>query len=248
MTKQAYIDALIEAKKTNKPLDNQLVATDVKTTDEAYAIAWQVAEMQNESVIGYKIAAATPEGMAAFGVTEPIYGVLVNKPVSTIKLQDMNEPKAEIELVFLVKEDLDPNEEMETLVAKLQVCPGLEIPDSRYQDWAGKLSAVQFIADYASASQFVVSDPIPFTHDLLGQTIAELFLDDQSLGKGHSTAVMGHPINPVIWLVKKLNEQGKLVKKGQYISTGSFIPPIPLVKGQYKGVFLGIGEVSLKVE
>jgi ABC-type lipopolysaccharide export system ATPase subunit len=83
----------------------------------------------------------------------------------------------------------------------------------------------------------------------LSQVKAELTLDNQPLVAGDSSEVLGNPLNSLQWLVKKLESQGQKLKKGQRVSSGTFVLPPHLTKGHYLCHFSGdFGDVSLDVK
>ena len=64
---------------------------------------------------------------------------------------------------------------------------------------------------------------------------------DGELDKGQGSDVLEHPLNAVIWLAQDLARQGKSLRKGDYVSVGSFsklLPPKPgmKVEVQYMGL------------
>ena len=50
-------------------------------------------------------------------------------------------------------------------------------------------------------------------------------IDGQTIGTGYGKDVDGHPILPIIWLAKKLSDQGNYLKAGDIVVTGSMLPP-----------------------
>jgi 2-keto-4-pentenoate hydratase len=61
-------------------------------------------------------------------------------------------------------------------------------------------------------------------------TVRLLDLDGKELDSAKGSAILGHPLNAVLWLVKDLNDSGIALKKGDLLSLGSFsrlLPPKP---------------------
>ncbi len=71
------------------------------------------------------------------------------------------------------------------------------------------------------------------------------------LAKAKGDALLGHPLNPVLWLIKDLCETGEKLRPGDLISLGSFARPQPPKAGQtltvrYDGLPTGPIQVSVK--
>lgn len=76
----------------------------------------------------------------------------------------------------------------------------------------------------------------------------KLFKNDQEIETGHSSDVLGNPIESIKWLNKKLHSHGKRLEKGQFISSGTFISPLQLEKGIYIAEYEKVGSVKVEVK
>jgi len=128
------------------------------------------------------------------------------------------------------------------------VLPALEIVDSRYNG-RGKNMLVDSIADAAMCG-FVVLGGRPM--DLLGVDLrrlsASLAINGDIMETGSAAAVMGNPLNAVVWLANKLHEFGVSMQPGDVILSGSFVKAIPFDKGDsITALFDELGEVTLRV-
>ena len=66
-------------------------------------------------------------------------------------------------------------------------------------------------------------------------------VDGVEVDRGKGSDVLEHPLNAVVWLVKDLAREGRLLKPGDLVSLGSFsklLPPKPglAVEAQYQGL------------
>jgi 2-keto-4-pentenoate hydratase len=50
--------------------------------------------------------------------------------------------------------------------------------------------------------------------------------DGKELESSKGTAILGQPLNAVLWLVKDLKASGIVLKKGDLLSLGSFLRPL----------------------
>lgn len=220
----------------------------------AYEIQHALTEMKytdsNEELVGYKVSLTSKETQDLFKSDTPLYGALTTTALSdgTIHLATMSAPLIEIELVFIAKEDLSVEDDAEAIMRKTMVAPGIEIPDSRFDDWFPKISLGQVIADSAVAGKIVIGEPKEhITYEQLDRIKGSLTLNGDVIAANYSSEVLGHPVNAVKWLVKELENHGLTFKKGMAVSSGTFILPKQLEKGQYEASYEGIGSVRLEV-
>ena len=68
------------------------------------------------------------------------------------------------------------------------------------------------------------------------------------VGQGRGAEVMGHPLEPLVWLANMLAERGKALTAGMTVPTGSTIPPKPLSAGDTATIVIdGLGEGHVTV-
>lgn len=72
------------------------------------------------------------------------------------------------------------------------------------------------------------------------------YADGQLEAEGSSAAVLGHPLNAVAWLANMLLEQGKQLRRGDYVTTGVCTQLFFAEAGQSVSADFGrLGSVSL---
>ena len=77
---------------------------------------------------------------------------------------------------------------------------------------------------------------------------AKVVINDVEVATGLGTAVLGNPLNSIVWLARKLAEFGRGLKAGEIVMTGSFTRQFPLAAGDRVRVsFSGIGDVETTV-
>ncbi|MBM6614522.1 fumarylacetoacetate hydrolase [Desemzia sp. RIT804] len=162
--------------------------------------------------------------------------------------EDMLAPLIELELVFVVQDKLTADATEEEIVAKTLVAPGLEIPDSRFNDWFPKMPKEQVCADGAVGGKVAFGTAKAYTYADLDDINGKLVLNNTVLDEGSSSTVMGHPVHAVKWLLEKLGEHELSLEPGMFVSSGTFVLPKPLEAGTYTGEFEGLGSVQFKVE
>lgn len=223
--------------------------------NSAYAIQHAVTATKTnegqEEVKGYKISLTSKETQTLFNSETPLYGALTTSSLSDglIELDSLASPLIEIELVFIAKEDLAVADDVHALLEKTRVAPGIEVPDSRFDDWFPKITLGQVIADSAVAGKIITGLPLDNIHyGQLENLAGSLTLNGKEIASGNSSEVLEHPIHAIKWLVNELAGHGLAVKKGMAISSGTFILPKPLEKGLYEASYGELGSVTLTVE
>lgn len=244
-------DTLYPAYNEVRSLEKEVFPKQV-SLEEAYVMQHSftaVKEKNGEKLQGYKISMTSPETQALFDASEPLYGQLTDKRVRhTLSLsKDTANALIELELIFVVTEKLTAEDSLEDILRKTKVAPGLEVPDSRFQDWFPKMSKEQVCADGAVGGYVCYGETKDATYEELDNIAGKLIYNDQILAQDTSKTVMGHPVKGLEWLLKKLGEQGLALQPGMFVSSGTFVMPKPLAVGTYKGEFDHFGTVTLTI-
>ena len=76
---------------------------------------------------------------------------------------------------------------------------------------------------------------------------ASLSINGQVMESGAASAVMGNPINAVVWLANKLHEFDVAMQPGDVILSGSFVKAIPFGAGDtIVALYDQLGEITLR--
>lgn len=251
--KDEMAEILFEANVNKKQIKKNQIPASINE-DFAYGIQHAVTEQKleklQESLIGYKISLTSKETQDLFKTDTPLYGGLNETALldEKMELSSLAAPLLEVELMFIAKEKLSIEDDLQQILQKVDVAPGIELPDSRFEEWFPKISVGQVIADSAVAGKIVHGEPQPSkSFAELDDLEATLKLDGKLIGTGSSSSVLGHPVYSLKWLIDKLAEHGKGIEKGMVISSGTFIQPKTLEIGTYIADFEGIGSVTLTV-
>jgi 2-keto-4-pentenoate hydratase len=130
----------------------------------------------------------------------------------------------EAEFAFEMARDLPPatapRSRNEIAAAVKGVIPGIEIVDSRFDDWT-TIGAPSLIADNACNAAWVKGAIVTDWQsiDLAAQAV-RVIVNGKVLREGTGSNVLGHPLNALEWLVNSLSERGLGLKTGQYVTTG----------------------------
>lgn len=226
------------------------------TRKDGYAIQALLEARTDRPLYGWKIAATSAAGQAHIGVDGPIAGRLLADRIlpsgSTVPAGPNRMAVAEPEFAFRIGRDLDPRPEPyavdEVLAAVASVHAAIEIPDSRYEDFA-RVGAAQLIADNACAHYFTAADAS--TADWRSVDLAAYPVISRIEGKlvreGTGTNVLGDPRVALAWLVNELSGLGITLKRGQTVTTGTCMPPIEVSPGDRVTADFGVlGTVSVR--
>ena len=178
--------------------------------------------------IGYKIACTNEVAQRLLRVSEPFHGRLLSAfcqvSPAHFRADEFFMRVMEAEFAFRFAKDLPASNKLasrEQIVGALEgVLPSLEIVDSRYTTWTD-MNAAALIADNAAHGAWVrgalVSDWRDI--DLAAQTV-ELHVNGKMVETGSGAAVLGHPLNALGWLVRRLHQRGTGLRAGEYVTTG----------------------------
>src|SRR5256885_7579764 len=130
---------------------------------EAYAIQAGIEKYSSENLFGWKIAATSEAGQRHINVDGPMAGRILAETVipdgGTASMAGNEMRVAEPEFAFRMRIDLParsaPYTTQQVLDAVETLHPAIEIPDSRFSDFAGAGES-QLIADNACAHLFVL--------------------------------------------------------------------------------------------
>lgn len=203
---------------------------------EGYAVQSALWEESHEPLAGYKMGLTSRAKQRDVNVHSAIRGFLLpSMEVTKGGVLDTSKrihPRVEPELVVVLKKKLSGRDVTlrEVREAIQVVAPGLEILDSRYQDFSFKLPDV--VADNTSASGFMVGsrnylDCLDEVR-LFGVTLK---INGEIRETGAPAAVLGDPLLSIVELVKSLAEEGKAVEPGMVILTGGITAAVPFKKG-----------------
>jgi 2-keto-4-pentenoate hydratase len=167
-------------------------------------------------------------------------------------------PIWEPDLIVTVKDDgingaktpLEAAKHLGEIVAFIEL-PDRVVAESEKTDGA-LIAAVNAGARLGILGQRLKIEATPeFLSALEKMTVTATDQTGAELAKAPGTALLGHPLNPVLWLVQDLNTTGGKLKAGDLISLGSFAKPVPPQPGQtitvrYEGLPGGPLKVSVR--
>ena len=251
-----YGDTLFECMKNKTTIDPITDQENDITIEDAYHISLQMLQRRlddGEKIIGKKIGVTSKAVQNMLNVHQPDFGYLTDRmvydngtemPIS----EQLIQPKAEGEIAFILKHDLEGPGVTNADVIRATECvmPCFEIVDSRIKDW--KIKIQDTVSDNASCGLFVLGDravspdkvdlvTCGMVHEKNGEVIAT----------GAGAAALGSPVNCVAWLANTLGEFGIKLEAGEVILSGSLVPLHAIVPGDSMHLSVGgIGTASVR--
>ncbi len=233
-----------------------------ESVDEAYRIqaAYQGALSDDYgAVAGYKIAYTTVALQQASGISEPVAGVILanNVRYSPTELDsgDFLQPGIECEVGVRLGRDLPASgapydrdgvsEAVESLMTAFEV-----VDNRRTQGQDIQTQLLTTIASNILNAGVVLGEPVK---DWQGIQLADsrgfMTINGELVGEGMGSDVMGHPLEPLAWLANALAGQGRELKAGMVVITGSIVSPKWLKAGDSAVIGIeGLGEATLTVK
>jgi 2-keto-4-pentenoate hydratase len=227
------------------------------TRADGYRIQAHLETCTSRPLFGWKIAATSAAGQAHIGVDGPLAGRLLAERViedgGVCPLGNNLMKVAEMEFAFRMAADLPPRpapySQAEVMAAVGSLHPAIEIPDSRYDDFAA-VGAAQLIADNACAHRFVLGAATTAAwRDIdLSRHAVRALADGAPAGEGSGANVLGDPRLALTWLANELSQHGVTLRAGEAVTTGTCVKPVTIAAGmRISGDFGVLGRVAVTV-
>ena len=211
--------------------------------------------------VGFKVGLTSKAVQESVGATAPVRGVLLRdmmlKDGAKVPAQFGARPIWEPDLIVVVK-DAGINKATTPLQVAghlSEVVAFIELPD-RIVAETEKVDGNLITAINAGARLGVLGEraKVEATPEFVAalQNMAVTASDQNGavLASAKGDALLGHPLNPVLWLIKDLAATGESLRAGDLISLGSFARPQPPQGGKaitvhYEGLPAGALKVSV---
>lgn len=223
------------------------------SNEEGYRVQLGIADHYQASGtnrVGWKVAATNKVVQAQLGVSEPAFGSLRDKDVlwsgGVLAIGNLAQAHVECELCFRVNEKIETARSVADIRAALDVVyPAFEFIEKRIPMTELALA----IADNVEHTGIVLGKPMKLEQDIdFRSVVCTLTRGDEEISSANGEAVLGDPLNSILWLKQALEQYDRALVKGDLIMTGSFVRQLPLVPGdRVRAEFTGIGSVELNI-
>lgn len=210
--------------------------------------------------VGYKAGLTNPAVQKRFNHGSPVRGTLFEKMLlpdgAVVPAGFGARPVYEADLVVEVKDAAinRATTPAEVLRHVARLYPFIELPDLMLED-PTRPSGPALVLVNAGARLGVLGKPLavnagdPWVEALAAMTVRLFDQDGKELDSGPGSAILGHPLEAVIWLAGDLKKAGTPLKKGDLLSLGAFSKPLrPTPGGGARVVYEGLrGNPSVSV-
>src|SRR4051794_6911321 len=198
---------------------------------------------QGERQIGWKVGLTAKAIQQQFGFHEPVFGcVLETVPSGHIfPAGSLIKPGFECELCMRLDRDLPPGADLPAARAAVGVVyPALEIIETRVP----MTQIPCAMADNAQQKTCVLGAPAPLPASP-ETVLCTVRINGEEAATGTGDAVLGNPLNSLVWLAGKLASYGRSLRAGEIVMAGSFTRQFPIAPGDSIQVaFAGVGVVE----
>ena len=217
------------------------------TLDQAYRVQLGLIARRagaGERQIGWKVGLTAKAIQQQFDVHEPVFGCVLEETPSghVFAAGSLIQPGFECELCMRMGRDLPPGSDIAAARAAVaQVHPALEIIETR-GPFTQQLSLA--MADNAQQKTCVLGAPVPLpaAPDAVGCSVE---INGSVVATGTGDAVLGNPLNSLVWLADKLATYGRTLRAGEMVMTGSFTRQFPIAPGdRIRVTFSDVGVVE----
>ena len=246
---------LLAAYTSREPVEPLTATHEGMTLEDAYAIQLlQIDELLagGRTVKGHKVGLTSGAMQRLLGVSEPDFGHLLDDffylEHAPIPVDRFLQPRIEPEVAFVLKAPLEgPGVTAhQALQAVDFVLPALEIVDSRIRDW--KIGLFDTIADNASSGSVVLGSTPTAVGDVdLRRAGGTLHRNAELVGTGAGGAVLGSPLNALVWLANTVGARGVTLEAGHVVLPGAICAMVPVAAGDtVTATFAGLGSVTAR--
>jgi 2-oxo-3-hexenedioate decarboxylase/2-keto-4-pentenoate hydratase len=223
------IAAIFRARQPIEILPDPLIPPDL---DSAYRVRAEYERLETArrgTLAGYKIGLTTPVMQRLCGVDEPCYGTMFageirNSPAELV-VADYCRLGIETEIAMRLGDDLPQGGGRDRVAAAVESCmAAIEVLEDLRHDYK-RLTARAMVAGNVWNAGCVLGSPVAEWRGLdLAAATARLTINGVEIGAGNGGDVMGNPLNALSWLADRLAADGRPLRRGMVVMTGSMVP------------------------
>jgi 2-keto-4-pentenoate hydratase len=209
-------------------------------------------------VVGYKVGLTNAAAQQRFGVPHPLRGAMYRQTFldsgAHVPARFGAVPAVESDLLVRVASaDINTaTDHVAILRAIDRLVPFIELPDLVLAQ-GQLLDGPNLLAINVGARLGVMGHDIPiqatpeFAARLGTMTVTLIGPDGAERSRAPGTALLGHPLNVIPWLVADLRAAGRQLEPGQIVSLGGFSPALPAAAGTWRARYEGLDSVPREV-
>jgi 2-keto-4-pentenoate hydratase len=223
------VAAIFRARQPIDILPAELIPADLDTAYQVRAAYEAIEAPRRGAVAGYKIGLTTPIMQQLCGVDEPCYGAMFTSEIrhspAEVRIADFCRVGIETEIAMRLGEDLPQGGDVNRIAGAVEGCmAAIEVLEDLRHDYK-RLSARSMVVGNVWNAGCVLAAPVVDWRKLdLAAVIYRLTINGKEIGAGKGADVMGNPLNALTWLANRLATDGRPLKRGMVVMTGSTVP------------------------
>lgn len=254
---QLIAEKLLEAERTKQPIEPLSTKFEDISAEDAYAIQLDQIRRKVEAgdtVKGLKIGLTSKAMQDMLKVYTPDYGFILESMVfeesAGLSVEPFIQAKVEFEIAFVFNKQLTgPNITAQDVIdATAYVVPAVEVIDSRIENWNIKFEDT--VADNGSSAGAILGEKQTLLSEIEDITNIEMTVtqNGEFLDKATSAAVLGNPLNAVVWLVNEVSKYGISIEPGMFVLSGALSKAVVFNEGDlFEADFGVLGKVSASI-
>lgn len=250
-------EKLIEAERSKQPIAPFTSTNEDISVDDAYQIQLYQIRKKVEAgakVKGLKIGLTSKAMQEMLNVYTPDYGFILDSMMYEERQGFTSapyiQPKVEFEIAFVFDKPLKgPNVTVDDVInATAYVVPAVEIIDSRIENWNIKFEDT--VADNGSSAGAILGEKKTPLSEIEDITNIEMTINKNGelLDQATSAAVLGNPLNAVVWLANEVSKYGITIEPNMFVLSGALSKAVEFNAGDiFEADFGFLGKVSATI-
>jgi 2-oxo-3-hexenedioate decarboxylase/2-keto-4-pentenoate hydratase len=215
-----------------------------QSVEEGYQVQVEAHRLLADSlgpIAGHKIGATNAAIQRQLGVAHPcaggVYANTLWESGTTLQAGNLVRPGLECEIAFRLGRDLVPRRAeygLADLSRIIDACMvSMEIIDDRHQDLA-QVHIPTLIADDALDAGVLLGAAVSDWQGLdFPNLVGSIRRNGGEISRAAARNVLGNPLNAVVWLANTYSRQGRTLKAGEFVSTGSIADLVWVKPGEH---------------
>lgn len=250
-------ESLMIAESTRQPIPPFTSSTEVISVDDAYQIQlYQIQKKVEQGAVvkGLKIGLTSKAMQDMLNVYTPDYGFILDSMVfeeaEGLHTAQFIQPKVEFEIAFVFNKGLQgPNVTIQDVIdATAYVVAAVEVIDSRIEDW--KIKFEDTVADNGSSAGAILGEKRTLLSDIVDISDIKMTVtkNGEFLDEATSAAVLGNPLNAVVWLANEVGKYGVTIEPGMFVLSGALSKAVVFEDGDvFEADFGVLGKVNVVI-
>jgi 2-oxo-3-hexenedioate decarboxylase/2-keto-4-pentenoate hydratase len=264
MTDAAAAEAarlLVEARLSGRPIGPLPEACRPRDEDAAYRVQAAAHGLLTAAgkgaLAGWKIGCTTPVMQRFLDIPSPCAGGMlagtVFRGAAALSHASLIKPAVECEIAVRLGADLPAGPEpwtRDSVAPSVAACmAAIELVDDRYADYRSLGTPTLIADDFFHVGCVLAPEVADWRRLDLPSLLGETRINGAGVGEGRGADVMGHPFAALAWLANRLAAQGRLLRAGQIVLTGSVVETRWVQPGDRVEIVIeGLGEARARFD